>query len=539
MRRTAFSRLAAYFGDLVALTGAAALAADVLSGDPALNQRTIADLSLVGAGLCAHRVAASRLREAPALALAFLVVGAAPSVLLVHRWWMAVAAAAAAAALAPHVLPPRRTRTWLGATTLLALSGLVDGPAVGAVGAMAVLVLGSLSRRFAADLRRRAGRDVQRRDQTLLIEQQRAADLSARLGRYEGQASDRQSSALRVALSRRLGTIGAIASSLARDLKQAAGTGAGESARQTIARAEELARLATGGTPREQETSLRLVWPQVCDALANRLESTHHLDAEIPEDLPPLMGTALEWEYVLSAVVETALDAMPGGGVVKLRAGRSDRPGLARIVMEYPSPGARADPPDRASPADQPDLATAVALLEVLGGELRFPMCEGRNACVIIESPFVARPLERRPAVQVRLEGTVLLADDDSDARRGMAKLLQSLGLEVLEADNGTLALARLRNEAPRFRAAVLDVVMEGTPVGDIVAGIREIRPGFPVVLISGFETRRFVDGVLALGGVRFLRKPVPREELIAALQDLFAIAPGRPQPSRRGGEPD
>ena len=58
MRRTAFSRLAAYFGDLVALTGAAALAADVLSGDPALNQRTIADLSLVGAGLCAHRVAA-------------------------------------------------------------------------------------------------------------------------------------------------------------------------------------------------------------------------------------------------------------------------------------------------------------------------------------------------------------------------------------------------------------------------------------------------------------------------------------------------
>src|SRR3990172_5014897 len=383
MRRTTFSRLAAYFGDLVALTGAAALAADVLSGDPALNQRTIADLSLVGAGLCAHRVAASRPRGAPALALAVLVGGAA---------------AAAAAALAPHVLPPRRTRTWLGATTLLALSGLVDGPAVGAVGAMAVLVLGSLSRRFAADLRRRAGRDVQRRDQTLLIEQQRAADLSARLGRYEGQASDRQSSALRVALSRRLGTIGAIASSLARDLKQAAGTGAGESARQTIARAEELARLATGGTPREQETSLRLVWPQVCDALANRLESTHHLDAEIPEDLPPLMGTALEWEYVLSAVVETALDAMPGGGVVKLRAGRSDRPGLARIVVEYPSPGARADPPDRASPADQPDLATAVALLEVLGGELRFPMCEGRNACVIIESPFVARPLARRPA---------------------------------------------------------------------------------------------------------------------------------------------
>ena len=78
MRRTAFSRLAAYFGDLVALTGTAALAVDLASGGPALNLRTIADLSLVGAGLCAHRVTASSLREGPALGLAFLVIGAAP-----------------------------------------------------------------------------------------------------------------------------------------------------------------------------------------------------------------------------------------------------------------------------------------------------------------------------------------------------------------------------------------------------------------------------------------------------------------------------
>ena len=532
MRRTTFSRLAAYFGDLVALTGAAALAVDLWGGGAALNRQTIADLSLVGAGLCAHRVTASRLREAPAIALAFLVVGAAPSVLLIHRWWMAVAAAAAAAALAPHVLPPRRSRVWLAAATLLALTGLVDRTAVGAVGAIGVLVLGLLSRRFAADLRRRAAQGAQRREQALLIEQQRSADLLARLARYEGRPG-RQSSALRVALSRRLGTIGAIASSLARELKQSAGGGAEappEAARRTIERAEELARLATGGTPREQETTLRLVWPQVCDALANRLQLAHHLDAEIPEELPPLMGTALEWEHILSAVVENALDAIPGGGVVRLRAGRSDRPGFARIVVEDTGLGTPGDLLDRASRADQPGLATVAALLEVLGGELRFAFAEGRGARVTIESPLYAKPVESRPAEPVKLEGTVLLADDDPDARRGIAKLLQSLGLQVLEADNGTLALARLRNEAQRFRAAVLDVVMEGTPVGDIVAGVREIRPGFPVLLISGFDTRRFVDNVMALGGVRFLRKPIPREELIAALQDLFAIASGPPE---------
>lgn len=533
MRRTTFSRLAAYFGDLVALTGLTALAVDLWGEGTALNRQAIADLSLVGAGLCAHRVTASRLREAPAIALAFLVVGAAPSVLLIQRWWTAVAAAAAAAALAPHVLPPRRTRAWLAATTLLALTGVVDRTAVGAVGAIGVLALGLLSRRFAADLRRRAAQAVQRREQALLAERQRSADLLARLARYEGRALGRPSSALRVALSRRLGTIGAIASSLARELKQTAQGSAEalpETTQRTIERAEELARLATGGTPREQETTLHLVWPQVCDALANRLQPTHHLDALIPPELPPLAGTALEWQHILSVVVENALDAMPGGGVVKLRTGRSERPGFARITVEDNGPGTASDLLDRASRAGQPGLGTVAALLEVLGGEMRFAFAQGRGARVTIESPFYTRPVESRPAEPVKLEGTVLLADDDPDARRGMAKLLQSLGLEVLEADNGTLALARLRNETQRFRAAVLDVVMEGTPVGDIVAGIREIRPGFPVLLTSGFDTRPFVDSVMALGGVRFLRKPVPREELIAALQDLFAITPNQPE---------
>jgi DNA-binding NarL/FixJ family response regulator len=71
----------------------------------------------------------------------------------------------------------------------------------------------------------------------------------------------------------------------------------------------------------------------------------------------------------------------------------------------------------------------------------------------------------------------------------------------------------------------VLDVVMEGTPVGEIVASVRELRPGFPVLLVSGFDTRRFVDSVIALGGVRFLRKPIERDELVTAFHDLFAIA--------------
>jgi len=549
MRRSTISSLAAYFGDLVALTGAAALAVDLVRAGASLDLRTIADLSLIGAGLCAHRATASRRREAPVLALAFLTVGAAPSVLLIHRWWMAVAAASATAAMAPHALPPRRARTWIIAATLLALTALVERVDLGGVAALGVLALGVLSLRFARDVRRRAALGTQQREQALLLERQRSADLLARLARFEGRAGSQHTSALRVALSRRLGTIGAIASSLAREFRQAAvGTGnAAPVAPRTIERVEQLARLATGGSPREQETTLSLVWPLVCDTVANRLQQAHHLDADIPADLPPLAGTALEWQHVLSAVLENALDAMPGGGVIRVRAGRSDRAGIARIVVEDTASGTARGGTDGAgrplpgeagaARADSLELATAGALLDVLGGEMQFSFLAARGARVTIESPFHG-PASPAPAPApgpapalagstgepMELRGTVLLADDDPDARRALTKLLRSYGLEVLEADNGTLALARLRNEPERFHAAVLDVVMEGIPIGEIVAGARERHPALPVLLVSGFDTRHFIDSVLALGGIRFLRKPIGRDELYHALRDLFAL---------------
>ena len=42
---------------------------------------------------------------------------------------------------------------------------------------------------------------------------------------------------------------------------------------------------------------------------------------------------------------------------------------------------------------------------------------------------------------------------------------------------------------------------------------------------MSGYDTMQMVDAVLALGGVRFLRKPFGRSDVLHALRDLFSIA--------------
>ena len=101
-----------------------------------------------------------------------------------------------------------------------------------------------------------------------------------------------------------------------------------------------------------------------------------------------------------------------------------------------------------------------------------------------------------------------------------MRRLLESFGFAVSEADSGTVALAQFADDPGRYRLLILDVVMPGTPIEDLVVRARELRADIPVVLISGYGVG-MMSSLLALGGLRFLPKPVAWDALVATLRDL------------------
>jgi signal transduction histidine kinase/CheY-like chemotaxis protein len=533
--------LATYLGDLLAVAGLALLTRDVWAGVGAElpNPSVVADLALVVAGLLAHRVALARGREASTLALGFLLVGSLSAVAITDRWWLGAAAAAAAAALAPHFVVPRRAAVWVAAGVLLTVPGALSSPAAGAAAAVFVLGVGWASSRLAAHLRGTAARTVLELEQALEAERLRDAELVERVGEHEGrERRHARRSLVRVALTRRLGAIEAIARSIARDLREARPVSADASLdaalRRGVHRAEQLARLAAGGAARERQTTLALVWPRVVHLVGARFEPGHHLVVTLPGDLPPVVGGGEEWAQMLGALVENAIEAMPGGGVLKVGAEASGRAGFARVVVEDAGCGIAPEVlPHVTEPfytsraergADGLGLAMVASVVEGLTGSLHLESAVGVGTEVTIEVPFAPGPEPGGEPEPMRLEGTVLLADDDRETRRALARILESFGLLVVEADGGAAARAQLSVRLDEFRAAVLDVVMPGTPVGEVVAEARERRPGLPVLLISGYDTMQMVDGVLALGGVRFLRKPIGREEFFAALRDLFSV---------------
>lgn len=541
-------QLAGYLGDLCIAAGLVLLVWDVAAalraaGPVPAPGRVAADLALLAGGVLAHVVARTSARDAPLLALAPLLLVSLAAAWLTGRWWIPTAAGAAVAALAPHFLPARRALTWAGAGTLLGLSAIVAGPGAAGLAAAFVLLVAAASFRLAPGLRGAASRAAADLERTLEAERLQAAKVLAQLNRLEARSRrvSRQSG-LRTALSHQFGVVQAIALTIARDLKAALTDAApgplAAAAARGQARAERLAQLAAGAEAREQETTLALVWPRVLAQLHATVTPSHHLEVALPDSLPPVAGAGEAWVQMLAAVVDNALQAMPGGGVVRVRAEASDRPGMARVTVQDTGPGF---PPEILAHVLEPfhtsrsgtgaeglGLATVASLVEALEGEVRVGGGPGAGggAVVEIEVPFYAAAAQPAAAAPLRLSGTVLVADDDREFRRALVRLLESFGLEALDVDSGTVARAHLAARPDRFRAAILDVVMSGTPVAEVVAAIRAVRPRFPLLLVSGLATPRLVDGLLALGGVGFLRKPFTREELFASLRDLFTVEP-------------
>ena len=534
MARTVPASVAVFAADLAALGGGLSLVMDAgsaLGGGP--WTLVAADAAFALSGLLSRLLATLRWREGPVAALVLVVAGAAPGVILADRWWIAVAAGLMAVAVAPHLLVAGRARIWVVAGALLGFGALRVGPLAGAAAVGGLLGTGLLSMRLARALSTTQQR--QARAHLREVDDQRAlvADLSAQVARADGRRPPARQSLVRVAFTRRLGVISATASAIARELRQAdAGDAAAlrEAATRCAEHAQDIARLAAGGSAREAETTLGLLLPRLREQLGERLRPEHHLVWKVPDDLPPVTGSAGEWTQILTALAENAVETMAGGGALTIEAAPADSPGLARVTVRDTGSGIPEDllphvlepfrSDGRGTKADGLGLALVASMVEALEGTIRVVSKPGEGTLVELTVPFYVPVATPAPAERPRFEGTVLLADDDRANRQAMRRLLESFGFAVSEADSGTVALAQFAAEPGRYRLLILDVVMPGTPIEDLVVRARELRADIPVILISGYGVG-MMSSVLALGGLRFLSKPVERDALVATLRDL------------------
>lgn len=124
----------------------------------------------------------------------------------------------------------------------------------------------------------------------------------------------------------------------------------------------------------------------------------------------------------------------------------------------------------------------------------------------------------------------ILLIEADPEARKRVARILESAGYYVVAVEEAESAMIGFEYMAP-------DVVLVAYPIGerlvdDVAARVRaSSRPATPVIAMFPFEQRRVAMRALADGCIDVIPKPVDRLLLEDVLRRVLETRPGRKDP--------
>ncbi|NJN18643.1 MAG: ammonium transporter [Oscillochloris sp.] len=166
-------------------------------------------------------------------------------------------------------------------------------------------------------------------------------------------------------------------------------------------------------------------------------------------------------------------------------------------------------------------LALSKRFAQMMGGDIGVASALGTGSTFTVTLPLIAGEYAQQALVPTTpitssIDVTVLVIDDDRDARTLIEHTLSRAGLKVVTAANGAEGLEMARNLRPA--AITLDVMMpeiDGWTVLSELKGDPELRH-IPVIMLTMVDDQ---ERGLALGAAEFLHKPIDRERLVSAIE--------------------
>jgi CheY-like chemotaxis protein/anti-sigma regulatory factor (Ser/Thr protein kinase) len=291
--------------------------------------------------------------------------------------------------------------------------------------------------------------------------------------------------------------------------------------------------------------------------LLNLLRRTLGEDIELRTVLAPDLTHVLadrgEIEQVLVNLVVNARDAIEGEGSITVEtseqmidedaaSAHADlRPGrFVRIAVTDTGSGMT---PDVARQVFEPffttkgpgagtglGLSTVYGIANRYGGYVTVYSEPGTGTSFKVYLPATDDRAEARivdtTAEPVRATGeTVLLVEDEDAVRKACRRILERAGFRVIEASDGSTALAELSDEP--FDLLVTDVIMPGGVSGrDLANRLQDARPGLPVLFMSGYSADEIATRGILEEGISVVEKPFTTSDLLGKVRELLPSAP-------------
>ena len=312
---------------------------------------------------------------------------------------------------------------------------------------------------------------------------------------------------------------------------------AGINARSSIDRLRDFYR------PRDERDPREMV--DLCELVRTTLELTeprwrdqpqqHGANVDVRTELTPMPWVPAnpeELRDMLINLIFNAVDAMPEGGVLTLRAYPQDD----WAVLEVADTGTGMDA-DVRDHLFEPFFTTKGEAGTGLGLAMVHGIAQRHNGYIEVESTpnegssfkvFLPAKGEARPSAvgqpEEQLSGrNILLIDDDPSVRDTVSMLLVAMGHSVTTASSGAEGLDYFQQS--HYDLVITDLGMPGMSGREVIAEVKAQRPGIPVILLTGWGKLMDLQQDASIGADIVTSKPISYTELEHALHEVMGNA--------------
>jgi signal transduction histidine kinase len=400
-----------------------------------------------------------------------------------------------------------------------------------------------------------------------------AAEIFANAIAREHNEYEREELQARLNQSQRLEAIGTLSGGIAHEFNNILGAilGYGEMALgslmkdsrarryvQQIMKAGERAQhvtdqILTFGRRERQHHALRAepAVAEAVDLMRASLPATLAVEARLAAGDASMMGDPTELQQVVMNLGTNAAQAMGNRGSLKIDLGTTEfeetltlsqgnLPPGRYIRLTVTDSGAGMDratmerifePFFTTKPAGQGTglgLSTVHGIITAHGGavDVKSRLGEGTTFEIYfpeIESAVVDEEQDRDNAADIPIQHgsgeTILVVDDDMPLVHLAEEMLAALGYEPVGFDRTPAALSAFRAEPERFDLVLTDEVMPEMTGIEFSGELHKIRPGLPIVLMTGYGRRLGARRLKAAGISEVVKKPL----LSAAIAQCLA----------------
>jgi len=306
-----------------------------------------------------------------------------------------------------------------------------------------------------------------------------------------------------------------------------------------------------------QVLNLNTVVEGVEEMLRRTLGEDIDLTLKLSEDLPSVLADPGQVEQIFLNLTVNARDAMPTGGRVVVETSTVDlddeyaagRPGVTpgRYVRLSVSDTGIGMSPEVSSRAFEPffttkaagrgtglGLATVYGIVTQAGGNIGIYSEPGLGTRISIHLPATDEAAARvgtapEPVIAAGGAGrTVLLVEDESAVLLAAARILTANGYKVLMRSDPADALQVLGDVQKDVDVLLTDIVMPGFSGIELGRRAKELRPGLPIVYMTGYSQEVISQQGALPEGSNFLQKPFTRRALLEAVAKTVDPAAGK-----------